>query len=73
MKTVMQNIIDYLQEMLDDDFDSRTKYIQEHCIKALDEEKNQIIEAVTFGQNNHSVSIPYDLVIATDYAETFLK
>jgi hypothetical protein len=34
-KTAMQTVIDYLQEMLDDDFDSRTKYIQEFCQQAL--------------------------------------
>jgi len=41
MKTPVQIIIDYLQEMLDDDFDSRTKYIQEFCEQTLIIEKQQ--------------------------------
>lgn len=41
----MQTVIYYLKEMLDDDFDSRTKYIQEFCEQALGAEKQQIIDA----------------------------
>lgn len=60
----MQEMIDYLQEMLEDDFDSKTKYIQENCIKALEKEKKQIIDAVnngTFKKGNQY------------YQETFTK
>lgn len=51
MKTAMQELIDYLQEQLDDDFDSRTKYIQEFCQKSLEKEKQQIIDAANHGAN----------------------
>jgi len=47
MKTAMQTVIDYLQEMIDDDFDSRTKYIQEFCEQILETEKQQIIDLCT--------------------------
>ena len=34
--------------------------------------KDEIVNAVTFGQNNHTVMISHDLIIATDYYnETF--
>lgn len=40
----MQEFIDYLQELQDDDFDSKTQYIIENAIKAKEKEKNQIID-----------------------------
>jgi len=46
MKTAMREIIEYLQEILDDDFDSKIKYVQENCEKALEKEKQQIIDAI---------------------------
>ena len=33
----------------------------------LEKEKEQILEAVKFGQNNHTVSIPEDEMIAKNY------
>lgn len=50
MKTTMQEFIDYLQEMQDDDFDSKTQYIIENAIKAKEKEKEQIINAYAEGR-----------------------
>jgi len=38
--------------------------------KYLETEKQQIIEAVTYGQNNHGVSITWDLKTAEQYYES---
>lgn len=70
MKTAMQELIDYLQEQLDDDFDSRTKYIQEFCQKSLEKEKQQIIDSFDNGQANYT--LPKDFETGKDYYnETF--
>lgn len=70
MKTAMQNVIDYLQEMLDDDFDSRTKYIQELCEKSLEKEKQQIIESHNKGQQFYNSGYNPD-TSEKYYSETF--
>ena len=45
---------------------------QEVIEKAKAMHKEEIIKAVTFGQNNHTVMISRDLIIATEYYnETF--
>jgi hypothetical protein len=45
--------------------DSRS--IDEILQQAKEMEKKQIIQSVTFGQNNHTVMYSQDLVIANDY------
>ncbi len=45
--------------------DSRS--LDEIFEQAKEMEKEQIIQSVTFGQNNHTVMISHDLIIATEY------
>jgi hypothetical protein len=45
------------------------KWLSELLKKAKEMEKSQIIDAVTFGQNNHTVMISADLEIAEQYFE----
>ena len=51
------------------EFNERKKVLM---AEAKEMHKEEIIDAITFGQNNHTVMISHDLIIATDYYnETF--
>ena len=47
-------------------YDQMTR-VMEILEQAKEMEKEQIIQSVTFGQNNHTVMYSQDLVIANDY------
>lgn len=47
MKTAIDELIEYLEDMQNDDFDSKTQYILETCLKSKEKEKQQIIDAFT--------------------------
>jgi hypothetical protein len=63
MKTALQEFIDNVIPMHIIELDM----IKQEIKKALEKEKEQILEAVKFGQNNHTVSIPEDEMIAKNY------
>jgi hypothetical protein len=75
MKTAMQELIDDLKELKKDSkernqdtsFDIGMTFAIARAELRLEKEKEQIIEAVKFGQNNHTVSIPEDEMIAKNY------
>jgi hypothetical protein len=66
MKTAMQELIEWYQK---EHFVKTTFHIQllNKFESLIEKEKEQIIEAVKFGQNNHTVSIPEDEMIAKNY------
>ena len=71
----MQELIDDLKELKKDSkernqdtsFDIGMTFAIARAELRLEKEKEQIIEAVKFGQNNHTVSIPEDEMIAKNY------
>jgi hypothetical protein len=77
MKTAMQELIDELK--IESNFITKDDHIEDRMFKKgidlaiyisnhlLEKEKEQILEAVKFGQNNHTVSIPEDEMIAKNY------
>jgi hypothetical protein len=63
-----QTAVDWLMEQYDKSFGPSFSLIMNDEIKKAKEmEKKQIIQSVTFGQNNHTVMYSQDLVIANDY------
>jgi hypothetical protein len=67
MKTVIQELI---EELKANDVAHGMYWIKrpsDFFEKYLEKEKEQILEAVKFGQNNHTVSIPEDEMIAKNY------
>jgi len=73
-QTAMQEFIDLLNETLKSGFYPSTWSYSDAIVAArdiaesmLEKEKEQILEAVKFGQNKHTVSIPEDEMIAKNY------
>ena len=64
MKTVLQQLIDLMSEQ---PFTFGNAINLVILNELIEKEKEQIIDAVKFGQNNHTVSIPEDEMIAKNY------
>lgn len=72
MKTAMQIMLTYIQAVETEEFNQDLEYIKENCIRLIEKEKQQIIEAaescaVTTGKNGELISIPGEQY----YNETF--
>lgn len=69
--TAMQELIEYIQEMQNDNFISDIEYIKDKAISKLEKEKQDIIEACYYGSQN----LPYEVKDKSEqyYNETFKK
>ena len=59
-----QTAVDWLYSMM---FEKNGRITKEEYEQAKEIEKQQIIDAVTFGQNNHTIKVSVDLEIAEQY------
>lgn len=73
MKTAMKRMLDYIQAIQDDDFNSDIEYIKENCIQLMDLEKNQITEAYRKGHVDGYLNVTVEKDPEKYYAKTFEK
>jgi hypothetical protein len=64
MKTAMQDMIEWIEQRFNNPQETE---VFKKATELLEKEKEQILEAVKFGQNNHTEWIPEDEMIAKNY------
>ena len=70
--TAVQEAIDLIKQDYEANGRLRLAFVLQTLNKAKEKGKQQIIDAVTFGQNNHTVMISSDLETAEQYyTETY--